>query len=74
MFSPITYNIHWPRWDFISNSNMMTLILLYVLQLWRMTDLLYRPKDEVLAELQKFKDHVIECSKTTTTTATTTGS
>ncbi|PIN25126.1 Nucleosome remodeling factor, subunit CAF1/NURF55/MSI1 [Handroanthus impetiginosus] len=34
------------------------------LQLWRMTDLLYRPKDEVLAELQKFKDHVIECSKT----------
>ncbi|EYU28409.1 hypothetical protein ABFS82_12G121900 [Erythranthe guttata] len=35
------------------------------LQLWRMTDLLYRPKDEVLVELQKFKDHVIECSKTT---------
>lgn len=34
------------------------------LQLWRMTDLLYRPRDEVLAELQKFKDHVIECSKT----------
>ncbi|KAL0337289.1 UNVERIFIED_CONTAM: WD-40 repeat-containing protein MSI4 [Sesamum calycinum] len=34
------------------------------LQLWRMTDLLYRPKEEVLAELQKFKDHVIECSKT----------
>lgn len=51
---------------------MMTLILLYVLQLWRMTDLLYRPKDEVLAELQKFKDHVIECSKTTTTTTTAT--
>ncbi|GER37115.1 WD-repeat protein [Striga asiatica] len=34
------------------------------LQMWRMTDLLYRPKDEVLAELQKFKDHVVECSKT----------
>ncbi|KAG8367241.1 hypothetical protein BUALT_Bualt16G0052100 [Buddleja alternifolia] len=34
------------------------------LQLWRMSDLLYRPKEEVLAELQKFKDHVIECSKT----------
>ncbi|KAL6585826.1 WD-40 repeat-containing protein msi4 [Orobanche minor] len=34
------------------------------LQMWRMTDLLYRPKDEVLDELQKFKDHVIECSKT----------
>ncbi|XP_042060736.1 WD-40 repeat-containing protein MSI4-like [Salvia splendens] len=34
------------------------------LQMWRMTDLLYRPKDEVLTELQKFKDHVIECSKT----------
>ncbi|KAL3829984.1 hypothetical protein ACJIZ3_018786 [Penstemon smallii] len=34
------------------------------LQLWRMTDLVYRPKDDVLAELQKFKDHVVECSKT----------
>ncbi|KAH6803153.1 Transducin family protein / WD-40 repeat family protein [Perilla frutescens var. frutescens] len=33
------------------------------LQMWRMTDLLYRPKDEVVAELQKFKDHVIECTK-----------
>ncbi|XP_073150742.1 WD-40 repeat-containing protein MSI4 [Henckelia pumila] len=34
------------------------------LQLWRMIDLLYRPKDEVLEELQQFKDHVIECAKT----------
>ncbi|CAA2935328.1 WD-40 repeat-containing MSI4-like [Olea europaea subsp. europaea] len=33
------------------------------LQIWRMTDLLYRPEEEVLAELQKFKDHVIECNK-----------
>ncbi|KAL2457338.1 WD-40 repeat-containing protein MSI4 [Abeliophyllum distichum] len=34
------------------------------LQIWRMTDLLYRPEEEVLEELQKFKDHVLECSKT----------
>ncbi|XP_042004217.1 WD-40 repeat-containing protein MSI4-like isoform X2 [Salvia splendens] len=34
------------------------------LQIWRMTDLLSRPQDEVLAELEKFKDHVSECSKT----------
>ncbi|KAL2457668.1 WD-40 repeat-containing protein MSI4 [Abeliophyllum distichum] len=33
------------------------------LQIWRMTDLLYRPEEEVLAELQKFKDHVVECAK-----------
>ncbi|KAL3532618.1 hypothetical protein ACH5RR_006139 [Cinchona calisaya] len=32
------------------------------LQIWRMTDLLYRPEEEVLAELQHFKDHVIECT------------
>lgn len=35
------------------------------LQIWRMTDLLYRPEEEVLAELQNFKDHVIECTSKT---------
>ncbi|PKI49068.1 WD-40 repeat-containing protein MSI4-like [Punica granatum] len=33
------------------------------LQIWRMSDLIYRPEEEVLAELEKFKAHVIECSK-----------
>lgn len=32
------------------------------LQIWRMSDLIYRPKEEVLAELEKFKEHVIECT------------
>ncbi|KAL9660156.1 hypothetical protein QQ045_024967 [Rhodiola kirilowii] len=32
------------------------------LQVWRMTDLLYRPEEEVLAELDRFKSHVIECT------------
>ncbi|KAL8160858.1 hypothetical protein V2J09_012347 [Rumex salicifolius] len=31
------------------------------LQIWRMTDLLYRPRDEVLAELYEFKSHVSKC-------------
>ncbi|KAJ4708645.1 WD-40 repeat-containing protein MSI4-like [Melia azedarach] len=31
------------------------------LQIWRMSDLIYRPEDEVLAELEKFKAHVISC-------------
>ncbi|KAL5158376.1 WD-40 repeat-containing protein MSI4 [Glycine soja] len=29
------------------------------LQIWRMSDLIYRPEDEVLAELEKFKSHVV---------------
>ncbi|KAK4778431.1 hypothetical protein SAY86_005959 [Trapa natans] len=33
------------------------------LQIWRMSDLIYRPEDDVLAELEKFKAHVLECSK-----------
>ncbi|KAI4379984.1 hypothetical protein MLD38_006218 [Melastoma candidum] len=33
------------------------------LQIWRMSDLIYRPEEEVLAELEKFKSHVLECSK-----------
>ncbi|KAK8602322.1 hypothetical protein V6N13_058036 [Hibiscus sabdariffa] len=32
------------------------------LQIWRMSDLLYRPEEEVLAELEKFKSHVISCA------------
>ncbi|KDP33836.1 hypothetical protein JCGZ_07407 [Jatropha curcas] len=32
------------------------------LQIWRMSDLIYRPEDEVLAELEKFKSHVIQCA------------
>ncbi|KAJ8766938.1 hypothetical protein K2173_011756 [Erythroxylum novogranatense] len=31
------------------------------LQIWRMSDLLYRPEDEVLTELEKFKSHVVSC-------------
>lgn len=36
--------------------------LLVKLQIWRMSDLIYRPEEEVLAELEKFKSHVIECA------------
>ncbi|KAK9132716.1 hypothetical protein Scep_012244 [Stephania cephalantha] len=32
------------------------------LQIWRMSDLIYRPEEEVLAELEKFKSHVLTCS------------
>ncbi|KAK6273594.1 hypothetical protein POUND7_010677 [Theobroma cacao] len=32
------------------------------LQIWRMSDLIYRPEEEVLAELEKFKSHVISCA------------
>lgn len=32
------------------------------LQIWRMSDLIYRPEEEVVAELEKFKSHVIECT------------
>ncbi|KAL2899538.1 WD-40 repeat-containing protein MSI4 [Bienertia sinuspersici] len=31
------------------------------LQMWRIIDLLYRPEDEVLAELDKFRSHVTTC-------------
>lgn len=33
------------------------------LQIWRMNDLIYRPEEEVLGELEKFKSHVISCAK-----------
>ncbi|XP_062148348.1 WD-40 repeat-containing protein MSI4-like [Alnus glutinosa] len=32
------------------------------LQIWRMSDLIYRPEEEVLAELDKFKSHVVACA------------
>ncbi|CAN0901258.1 WD-40 repeat-containing protein MSI4 [Linum grandiflorum] len=32
------------------------------LQIWRMSDLLYRPEEEVLEELQNFKSHVSQCT------------
>ncbi|KAJ4831114.1 hypothetical protein Tsubulata_010628 [Turnera subulata] len=32
------------------------------LQIWRMNDLIYRPEDEVLAEQEKFKSHVLSCA------------
>lgn len=31
------------------------------LQIWRMSDLIYRPRDEVLTELEDFKAHVAGC-------------
>ncbi|KAK4771978.1 hypothetical protein SAY86_013753 [Trapa natans] len=31
------------------------------LQIWRMIDLIYRPEDEVIAELDKFKSHILSC-------------
>ncbi|KAJ9551169.1 hypothetical protein OSB04_015214 [Centaurea solstitialis] len=31
------------------------------LQIWRMSDLIYRPRDEVLTELEDFKAHVATC-------------
>ncbi|WOH11269.1 hypothetical protein DCAR_0830750 [Daucus carota subsp. sativus] len=32
------------------------------LQIWRMSDLIYRPEEEVLAELEQYKAHVVECT------------
>lgn len=32
------------------------------LQIWRMSDLIYRPEEEVLAELEEFKSHVVTCA------------
>ncbi|XP_060189358.1 WD-40 repeat-containing protein MSI4-like isoform X1 [Lycium barbarum] len=32
------------------------------LQIWRMTDLVYRTEKEVLSEMQHFKDHVSKCA------------
>lgn len=32
------------------------------LQIWRMSDLIYRPEEEVLEELEKFKSHILTCT------------
>ncbi|XP_028124395.1 WD-40 repeat-containing protein MSI4-like [Camellia sinensis] len=32
------------------------------LQIWRMNDLIYRPEEDALAELEKFKSHVVDCA------------
>ncbi|XP_047327740.1 WD-40 repeat-containing protein MSI4-like [Impatiens glandulifera] len=32
------------------------------LQIWRMIDLIYRPEEEVLSELEKFKSHILSCN------------
>ncbi|CAN4084801.1 unnamed protein product [Withania somnifera] len=32
------------------------------LQIWRMIDMLYRPEEEVLIEMQQFKNHVSNCA------------
>ncbi|KAI3937528.1 hypothetical protein MKW92_025597 [Papaver armeniacum] len=31
-------------------------------KIWRMSDLIYRPEEEVLEELEKFKSHILACS------------
>ncbi|XP_074295909.1 WD-40 repeat-containing protein MSI4-like isoform X2 [Silene latifolia] len=36
------------------------------LQIWRIIDLLYRPEEEVLAELDEFRSNVAACSPTPT--------
>ncbi|KAJ3694985.1 hypothetical protein LUZ60_000362 [Juncus effusus] len=33
------------------------------LQIWRVSDLIYREEEMVVAELEKFKDHIATCSK-----------
>ncbi|MQM03855.1 hypothetical protein Taro_036651 [Colocasia esculenta] len=35
------------------------------LQIWRMSDLIYRPEEEVIAELEMFKQHVSSCTPRT---------
>ncbi|GKE33216.1 WD40 repeat-containing protein MSI4-like protein, partial [Tanacetum coccineum] len=32
------------------------------LQIWRMIDLIHRPQEEVINELEKFKSHILTCS------------
>lgn len=32
------------------------------LQIWRMLDLLYKPEEEALADLEKYKSHLLSCS------------
>ncbi|KAL8217219.1 hypothetical protein R6Q57_024056 [Mikania cordata] len=35
------------------------------LQIWRMSDLIYKPRDEVLTKLEDFKAHVASCGPKT---------
>lgn len=35
------------------------------LQIWRINDLIYRPEEEVLEELEKFKSHIVTCASKT---------
>lgn len=37
------------------------LTILYI-QIWRMSDLIYRPEEEVLTELENFKSHLASCT------------
>ncbi|GAA0185518.1 hypothetical protein LIER_32806 [Lithospermum erythrorhizon] len=58
-------DFHWNEadpWTVVSTSDDGDLSGGGTLQIWRMSDLIYRPRDEVIAELQQFKDHVLECS------------
>ncbi|XP_028074536.1 WD-40 repeat-containing protein MSI4-like [Camellia sinensis] len=32
------------------------------LQIWHMNDLIYSPEEDALAELEKFKSHVVDCA------------
>ena len=36
--------------------------VMVLVQIWRMIDLIYRPEEEVLAELDSFKSHILTCS------------
>jgi histone-binding protein RBBP4 len=38
---------------------------LYLVQIWRMSDLIYRPEEEVLTELEAFKTHLASCTPRT---------
>lgn len=37
-------------------------MLYLLLQIWRMIDLIYRPEEDVLEELDKFKSHLQSCA------------
>ncbi|XP_071729453.1 WD-40 repeat-containing protein MSI4-like [Rutidosis leptorrhynchoides] len=55
------WNVYDP-WTIVSASNdVETTSGGGTLQIWRMSDLLYRPRDEVLSELEDFKAHVAGC-------------
>lgn len=45
----------------------LTDVFLAFMQIWRMSDLIYRPEDEVLSELEAFKAHLASCTPRTWT-------